>query len=85
MDLEVTPENVKTEFSGDKAVYTMTVKDDGNHIDAVITAELTVEGSDLKLISQRSRIIWRARRQKTSTARRWRPIPCRLSLFPTTA
>lgn len=48
VDLEVTPENVKTEFSGDKAVYAMTVKDDGNHIDAVITAELTVEGSDLK-------------------------------------
>lgn len=40
-------EDVETKFEDDKAVYTMTVKDEENHIDAVITAELVVEKNTL--------------------------------------
>lgn len=48
VDVKVTPENVKADFSEDKAVYTMSVKDEANHIDAVMKATLTVKENDLQ-------------------------------------
>lgn len=40
-------DDVEVKFEDDKAVYTMTVKDESKHIDAVITAELVVEKNTL--------------------------------------
>lgn len=46
-EVHVSPDNVKATFTADKATYVMTVKDDANHIDAEITAELVVSGDEL--------------------------------------
>ena len=47
-DVTLAPEDVTADFSqAGKAIYTMTVKDEGSHIDAVITAELAVEKNTL--------------------------------------
>ncbi|WP_143468432.1 endo-alpha-N-acetylgalactosaminidase family protein, partial [Lachnoclostridium sp. An181] len=46
-DVALDAADVDVEFEDDKAVYTMTVKDEDKHIDAVITAELVVEKNTL--------------------------------------
>lgn len=46
-EVTVSPDNVKAAFAADKATYVMTIKDEANHIDAEVTAELVVSGDEL--------------------------------------
>lgn len=47
VDVKVDPEDVKATFDGATATYVMDVKDEANHIDAKITAELKAEANQL--------------------------------------
>lgn len=47
-DIAVTEDNVETDIAGDKATYIMSLKNEGAHVDCVLTAELKVVTNTLE-------------------------------------